>query len=194
MNKIVDEIIPVWAVAIFIILACLNILIQFDMLPGGKRKPFTFKPSGRPVRINTSDGKQVPIRKTTWDRFREVTIAESNKIKHKIFIPKSLTPQPSNFAAYIAGDTRHNTLDIPIDIAGRYVDWRGGGYPMLEQEKRNSELRRQNYLLQRRVDRLVEPAEDFYNQEVDNVDRIAEIIGKLNASARESAGEMKRRG
>lgn len=164
------------------------------MLPAGKRKPGVFKPSGRPVRVNTSDAKQVPIRETLWDAFREVAILKSNKVKHNIYVPKGLVPQPANVAAMLAGDTRNNTIDLPIDIAGRFVDWKGGGYPMVEQERTVGELRRQNYMLQRRIDRISEPADNFFDSTTDKVDRLAEITGKLNASSREATGEMKRRG
>lgn len=163
------------------------------MLPQGKRKPFTSRATGRSNRLDFADAKGVPVTSGVYDQFRKVSILKSPKTKHNLYIPDAYVPMPSNPTAALVGDTRQNVIRLPLSISGRHVPWTGGGYPMAEQEQYSNELRKQRYLMNKRIERYSEPVDDFVNKDMDRVDRLMDMMGRTMSSAKEGMSDQKRR-
>lgn len=173
-------------------LVTIALAIYFDLIPIGGRKPLRYRPSGVPQRVNLFDGKNIPILEAVEDRNRGIVIAKTSKLKHRLFIPKDMVDAPSSMGAYLGGDTRRNVINLPMDCAGRYVPWCGNGTSKMREEQRVLDLQRQNYLLSERMQKIQEPIDNQVDNVFSRMREGADIIGIMNASARE-ATEQKRR-
>jgi len=166
--------------------------VYLDLLPFGNKKPNKFRGTGRLPRIDGANFKGLSVRETTRDPFRNVTIVKTNQLKHPVYVPDSLVPQPSNLSAYIAGDQRNLDIRVPVDVMGRYQNWGGGGYPMLEHDKQVQDLKKQNYMLSDRVNRFSEPVDAYIDREMDRMNEVTDMVTKVFGAAKAATEQQKR--